>query len=71
MVAIPAGLILATWWLPWESLPARALGPLCLFLAFATWYMHISTWALWVFVVAGLWLTAYALVAAYTKRGAK
>ena len=68
---VPAGLILATWWLPWESLPAKVLGPVCLFIAFAIWYAHISTWAFYFFVVAGVWLSAYALVSARANKGVK
>ena len=71
LMIIPVALLAATWWLPWESLSAKYLGPLCLLVAFVLWRYGASGWVVPVYAVAGFTLSVYAAVKQYKSRNAK
>ena len=61
LIVIPVTIVAATWWLPWEQLPAKYLGPLCLLVAFVLWRYGVSSWVVPVSAIAGIAFLAIAV----------
>jgi len=65
---IPLGLVVVTWWLPWERffglvpLNLRVLGPYLLYAAFAAWHFKLAPWQIFLVGATGTGCCVAALV---------
>jgi hypothetical protein len=55
-------MVAATWWLPWDRLPAKYLGPLCLLLAIGDWCIGVGQWITAIYIVTGALLSVFAVM---------
>lgn len=63
----PLILLAGLWWMPWEKLPAKYLGPLLLLSTLGMWKTGISGWIFFIYLIAGILLSAYAVITYYEK----
>jgi len=62
LLLFPVALFAATWWMPWEKLPVKYLGPLYLLIALGLWWSGSKSWAVSVCALVGIVLSGYAMV---------
>lgn len=68
LVYLPVGVMAASWWLPWESLPALLLGPILLLVSIALVMLGSNGWMVALYLVFGVGLTGYGIWARSAMR---